>query len=66
MKKSILSLKGTQTLSRNEQKTVNGGGNSCDCSTYMGPPMAPTCEYYFNLPPQHRCCVMVSDTCFPQ
>ena len=29
MKKSILNLKGVQTLNSNEQKAINGSGNGC-------------------------------------
>ncbi|KIX20265.1 hypothetical protein SY27_14130 [Flavobacterium sp. 316] len=59
MKKSILSLKGTQTLSRNEQKVVNGGRGGCNCSTYGGPVVAPSCQFYYDLPEEHKCCVFL-------
>ncbi|WP_298118888.1 hypothetical protein [Flavobacterium sp.] len=39
MKKSILNLEGTQALSKNEQKSINGGGASC--VNFLGEPKCP-------------------------
>lgn len=37
MKKSILNLVGAQELSKNEQKSVNGGRKSCNSNNSCGP-----------------------------
>lgn len=34
MKKSILDLKAAQMLTKNEQKSINGGGNRCCNGVY--------------------------------
>ena len=60
MKNTLLNL--GKSLSRTEQRQINGGG---PCSDYNGP-IVVTCSQYEQLPPQHKFCVMVSVECFPR
>ncbi|EZH73222.1 hypothetical protein ATO12_19655 [Aquimarina atlantica] len=59
MKNTLLNL--GKSLSRTEQKQINGGG---PCDGYNGPTIV-TCSQYEQVPPQYQICVRVSVDCFP-
>lgn len=68
MKKQILNL--GITLSKNDQKKINGGG-APDCSTYSGPncysyeqSQCGSCKEYHALPEEHKLCAIADYSCF--
>lgn len=67
MKKSILTLKGTQKLSKKMQQSISGGRGTCNgatCENYDYPyGFLVTCAQYLTIPSIYSCCVLTTEAC---